>query len=697
MPAGEHPYRRALLRAGVRQDDRTGTRRAAGGRLRRGCGAAHLRQRREVHWRPGPPPVRQPQSADRRLHVGIERSALHRNECRWFDPSRRRVGEFLPPRWSRRRVRLRHRRLRPDDRLQQSDRGDGVLRERRQPGVDLCRSRNQPPDGKAPRSRRSRSLRQSLCESGNPVRGVPSGRPVRPQPVHRWREATSRAESAGRSSNRRSKEQEQHALLRDRRCRLGHAHDPHRGQRVPGLPPHRHEDGRGVHGRSLASGSSHAAARPRQPERPFRGTAGVLEERAREHAGVRLDHSAGRRLSEPGRGRRLSLQVEIQPAQPQRTRVDRTPAVLQSTTLGTGARQVASEHVDEEVARYFPAAQINEIPDDLSKPRHILAVTPVEQRRARQEHCATMTEIWNSADSDAGRRAVLDEYKRRADADPRAVRLLEMFLREPLNRLPLTEIEFAMDQLGLTDEHNDVLSDAERESLDRDGYVDLGPLLHEDQLQKMRERYDAAIVEEGADAAEKRGIGRIMDTVVKPMNRDGLLDPIFMHPRLLAVVRHVLGVHLKYIGSNYHCAIPGYGHQGIHADFSWGVKGEPQVVNAVWLIDEFTEENGATRVVPGTHRLGIHPSGDLVNGAPRDLNAPVDGEVKVTARAGSCFVYNAHLWHGGTQNCTSKLRRAQHAFFGRSTRPSSTDVPAVIDKQVFERLGRVARAILDIG
>lgn len=308
-----------------------------------------------------------------------------------------------------------------------------------------------------------------------------------------------------------------------------------------------------------------------------------------------------------------------------------------------------------------------------------------------------MTEIWNSADSDAGRRAVLDEYKRRADADPRAVRLLEMFLREPLNRLPLTEIEFAMDQLGLTDEHNDVLSDAERESLDRDGYVDLGPLLHEDQLQKMRERYDAAIVEEGADAAEKRGIGRIMDTVVKPMNRDGLLDPIFMHPRLLAVVRHVLGVHLKYIGSNYHCAIPGYGHQGIHADFSWGVKGEPQVVNAVWLIDEFTEENGATRVVPGTHRLGIHPSGDLVNGAPRDLNAPVDGEVKVTARAGSCFVYNAHLWHGGTQNCTSKLRRAQHAFFGRSTRPSSTDVPAVIDKQVFERLGRVARAILDIG
>ena len=352
--------------------------------------------------------------------------------------------------------------------------------------------------------------------------------------------------------------------------------------------------------------------------------------------------------------------------------------------------------VDEEVARYFPAAQISEIPDDLSKPRHILTVTSAEQRRKQQERCAVMTEIWNAADSDAGRRAALDGYAARADADQHVTGRLEAFLRGPLNRLPLTEIEFAMDRLGLADEHNGVISRAERQSLDRDGYVSLGPLLDGDQLQKMRDRYDAAIVEEGTNAADKKGIGRLADTVVKPMNRDGLLDPIFMHPRLLAAVRQVLGVHLKYMGSNYHCAMPGYGHQGIHADFMWGVKGKAQVVNAVWLIDDFTEENGATRVVPGTHRSGIHPSGDLVNGEPRDLDAPVEGEVKVTGRAGSCFVYNAHLWHGGTQNCTSKLRRAQHAFFGRSTIPSSTDVPAVIDKQVFERLGRVERAILDI-
>ena len=100
--------------------------------------------------------------------------------------------------------------------------------------------------------------------------------------------------------------------------------------------------------------------------------------------------------------------------------------------------------------------------------------------------------------------------------------------------------------------------------------------------------------------------------------------------------------------------------------------------------------------MPGSHLSGIQPSGDLVSGEPRDLNAPVEGEIKVIGSAGSCFVYNAHSWHGGTQNCINKLRRAQHAFFSRSYRPTSTDVPAVINKKLYERLGRAERAVLDI-
>ena len=80
---------------------------------------------------------------------------------------------------------------------------------------------------------------------------------------------------------------------------------------------------------------------------------------------------------------------------------------------------------------------------------------------------------------------------------------------------------------------------AERDALDRDGYLNLGPLIGDRQIEIMRDRYDNAIDQEGTrpENAQKKGIARLVDTVVKPINRDGLLDAIFTHPRLLAAVR----------------------------------------------------------------------------------------------------------------------------------------------------------------
>ena len=355
--------------------------------------------------------------------------------------------------------------------------------------------------------------------------------------------------------------------------------------------------------------------------------------------------------------------------------------------------------VKRAVSKYFNAAQIESLPLDLSAPRFEPSEPSSEARRIRYERCRAATAIWDAADTRAGRLQALKNYQAENTlADTTVAKLMGPFLYKASNRLPLNEIEDALKKLGLYSEHNTVLSLPEKDKLDREGYLNLGQLLNEEQLVQMRRRYDIAIERDGnkPENIGTRGIGRLVDTVVGPINGDGLLDSIFLHPRLLAAVRHILGTHFKFIGSNYHCALPGYGHQGIHADFLWGVKGAPLVVNAVWLIDEFTAENGATRVVPKTHRSGVHPTGDLVRGEPRDLNKSVEGEIKLTGAAGCCFVYNAHLWHGGTQNCTNKLRRAQHCFFGHSEIPSSTDVPYAIEKNVYSRMGQIERAILDI-
>ena len=357
--------------------------------------------------------------------------------------------------------------------------------------------------------------------------------------------------------------------------------------------------------------------------------------------------------------------------------------------------------VDAAVSRYLAAGHIDEVPDDLTEPH--LNVIEADVRETRCRIVETATRLWRSATSDADRLDALRAFVDSADGHPEVVQGVENLLLRLLagnrQRLAPTEIEWAMGELGLTDPENPVLTADERRQLDEVGYVNLGPLIEPDHLAAIRRRMDDAIAAEGdqsgREVSQMHGIGRLSGTVIKSMNRDGLLDVFFSHPRLLAVVRHILGTSFKYSSTNYHCPLPGYGHQNVHADFGWGTD-TPENVNAIWLIDDFTEDNGPTRVVPGSHRWGEHPSGSRVDGAPRDLNAPVPGETHVLGSAGSCFVYNAHLWHSGTQNHSQKLRRAQHAFFTRAHRPTQMDVLAALDPETHARFNRLQRAILDL-
>ena len=367
------------------------------------------------------------------------------------------------------------------------------------------------------------------------------------------------------------------------------------------------------------------------------------------------------------------------------------------TNEGRASIPTEQNGLPTEIARYLTAAHIGGIPDDLQMPRP--PAVDAALRTAGQARVALATRIWCGGATDAERRELLAESDADAAVLEPARRMLDRHLRGPANRLPPSAIESACRDLGIEDEDNPLLSAAERRALDEDGYVNLGRLLTPAQLQAMRERLGDAAMREGAasghEVSQTRGIARLSGTVIKAMNRDGLLDPFSFHPKLLAAVRHVLGPRFRYSSSNFHCPLPGYGHQAIHADWGWGVR-DPEVVNAIWLLDDFTEQNGPTRVVPGSHRWREHPMGSMVDGAPRDLRAPVPGEVHLTGMAGSCIAYNAHLWHSGTQNRSPNLRRAQHAFFTRTVRATQTDVPALLDRSVFERLDPVARAVLDV-
>lgn len=250
-------------------------------------------------------------------------------------------------------------------------------------------------------------------------------------------------------------------------------------------------------------------------------------------------------------------------------------------------------------------------------------------------------------------------------------------------------IREALEALGVGD---DTLTRAEKDQLDRDGFLPLPGILPPAMVRAMAARLEELSAQEGEEAGkevhQEAGTDRLSDLV----NKDPIFAITFLHPRVLAAVAHVLGGDLKLSSLNYRAALPGQGLQHLHADWSDPVApGEYQVCNSLWLLDDFTPENGATRVVPGSHRSGKMPSEEM-----GDPGQPHPNEIQLLAPAGTVVVFNSHTWHGGTLNRTQSKRRAMHSYFTRRHQPQQLDQKKYIRPETYRRLSEPARVILDV-
>jgi ectoine hydroxylase-related dioxygenase (phytanoyl-CoA dioxygenase family) len=130
--------------------------------------------------------------------------------------------------------------------------------------------------------------------------------------------------------------------------------------------------------------------------------------------------------------------------------------------------------------------------------------------------------------------------------------------------------------------------------------------------------------------------------------RGKTFERIPVHGSILPIVEAVLdrGCLVSSLSSIAICA--GEGAQPLHADDQLIPLPRPHVpiiVNTMWAITDFTEENGATRFVPGTHTNPEFPQ------FGRDIPT-----VPAAMRRGSVLVYNGSMWHGGGANRTPQRR-----------------------------------------
>jgi ectoine hydroxylase-related dioxygenase (phytanoyl-CoA dioxygenase family) len=235
------------------------------------------------------------------------------------------------------------------------------------------------------------------------------------------------------------------------------------------------------------------------------------------------------------------------------------------------------------------------------------------------------------------------------------------------------------------------MTSSEHASLDTQGYVVLPNFLDQPTLTKVLLRVDELYDLEGENAGsefrQEPGSRRLANLV----DKGEIFQELIAKSEILDLVSHVLGKNFKLSSFNARSANPYSSEaQPLHCD-AGALPDENgySVCNTIWLLDDFTPINGATRVIPGSQTWRKFPQDVLPDPA-----LPHPQEVILLAPAGSVVVMNTHAWHGGTANRSTQHRRALHAFYCRSDMPQQQYQKRLLRPQTQAALSPALRKIL---
>jgi ectoine hydroxylase-related dioxygenase (phytanoyl-CoA dioxygenase family) len=167
-----------------------------------------------------------------------------------------------------------------------------------------------------------------------------------------------------------------------------------------------------------------------------------------------------------------------------------------------------------------------------------------------------------------------------------------------------------------------------------------------------------------------------------------LFDPLYVYPPLLEAAARVIGRAFKLSSLSARSLHAEADVLDIHVDVERDSPDWP-LLAFILMVDEFRPDNGATRLLPGSHRWTHSPRAARLQEYAAQL-------VSACGPAGSLLVFNGSTWHGQGINDSGVERRSlQGAFIPRDGR-AGTDFFDRMSAETRSRLDAVAQYVLAV-
>lgn len=174
-------------------------------------------------------------------------------------------------------------------------------------------------------------------------------------------------------------------------------------------------------------------------------------------------------------------------------------------------------------------------------------------------------------------------------------------------------------------------------------------------------------------------------------NKDLSWYKLFEHPEVLKILDLML-IEGSYKNSEPYymynnsarCPLIGNSGQQLHLDSRLPGINYCIVANVLWMLDDFTPQNGATRIVPRSHKfMNFTEDGKVY-----------DDEILVTGKKGSAIIFNANLWHGGGGNYDGASRWALALGYARWFIKPSFDYMQNTPKEIYDQLSEAQKNLI---